>query len=191
MNNSGSQQLVPSPASLRRLAEVGLSAFPLAALEEASADAWAWCEATGDGTYCVLSRVLDMMDDWFPGEGHGVAVSFLRRVADILTRELPGVLKPCETRSTRRYPARSRVSPSSNAPAIAIWSRSGRNLARPSRDRSDGSALVTANGHRRRARRTTSAMCGLSGGGSMRGSTACSSKVKSSRSSATSSSAPM
>ena len=36
---------------------------------------------------------------------------------------------------------------------------------------------------RRRARRTTSAICGLSGGGSMRGSTACSSTVKSSPSS--------
>ena len=45
-------------------------------------------------------------------------------------------------------------------------------------------------GQRRRARRTTSAMCGVSGGGSMRSSTACSSTVKSSLSSRPRSSAP-
>jgi hypothetical protein len=52
------------------------------------------------------------------------------------------------------------------------------------------SVLSTPGGQRRRARRTTSAMCGVPGGGSIRGWTACSSTLKSPPSSRPRSSAP-
>jgi hypothetical protein len=51
-------------------------------------------------------------------------------------------------------------------------------------------AAAMGGGQRRGARRTTSAMCGVPGGGSIRGSTAYSSTVKSSPSSRPRSSAP-
>jgi hypothetical protein len=67
--------------------------------------------------------------------------------------------------------------------ANTLWWRTS--FSRTSKSRTLGAARSATP-----ARRTTSAMCGVSGGGSMRGSTACSSTVKSSPSNGARSSAP-
>jgi glyoxylase-like metal-dependent hydrolase (beta-lactamase superfamily II) len=76
----------------------------------------------------------------------------------------------------------ARRSPRTVAPGGKLKCRA-RSRAAYSARRGHAQRVVRAALQRRRARRTTSAMCGLSGGGSMRGSTACSSIVNASPSS--------
>jgi len=81
--------------------------------------------------------------------------------------------------------------PPASAPARLATSEAAPLPANPKPAASRGrSALAAPGGQRRLARRTTSAMCGVPGGGSIRGSTACSSTVKSSPSNRKRSSAP-
>lgn len=82
-----------SPESPRRLAELGLADLPPSQLGSVAESSWEWCEATGDGRYCLIWQILTMVDDWFgdPGEG-AMANNFFMRLDAILRRELPGVI---------------------------------------------------------------------------------------------------
>lgn len=83
-----------SQQQLRRLAEDGLAALPPSELGPLAVWCWEWCEATGDGRYCILSRLLKGIDDSFgdADEDGGVTQDFADRIDAVLARELPGVL---------------------------------------------------------------------------------------------------
>lgn len=53
------------PARLDRLASSGFSAVPPSAFADLAQDCWDWCEASGDGRYCSLSRMLTAVDAWW------------------------------------------------------------------------------------------------------------------------------
>src|SRR5437870_13663830 len=93
MTNSESQQSAPSPVSLQRLAEAGLANLPAERLLEVAEEAWSWGEATGDARYCLLWRMLHMINGWFgEGEGGALAAPVVEHIDDTIMRELPGVL---------------------------------------------------------------------------------------------------
>jgi hypothetical protein len=126
-------------------------------------------------------------------------------VVDLRRRRQPPIFDPQQILSHRSnfYPpsCRTRLLKANrlcrdrtfaNAPTARLWAVSAEHaclVARMeavrlrSRRRHLNFGGVGSYGQRRRARRTTSAICGWSGGGSMRGSTAYSSTVKSSPSS--------
>lgn len=83
-----------SRESLQQLVDGGLIALPPARLGEVAAWCWDWCEATGDGRYCGLSKTLEIISDWF--ERHdkygGVPTDTVRELDEFLARELPSVL---------------------------------------------------------------------------------------------------
>lgn len=84
--------MAPNPASLQRLAEVGVGDLPPAKLGETAEDSWAWGEATGDARFCILWRTLKMVDQWFGDEDGAVATAFCDRLDAVVTREMPGIL---------------------------------------------------------------------------------------------------
>lgn len=81
-------------ATLDRLAVGGFGEVP--ATELAGAAAWCsdWCDATGDGRFCILGDVLRAVDQWLNRHegGGGVPTALRDRISSELMSSLPAVL---------------------------------------------------------------------------------------------------
>jgi hypothetical protein len=76
------------------LASGGVAKGPPSILDELVPWCWDRGETTGDARYCSLSRSLGIIQNTFDeqGESGGVSSRFLRRVDEIITRNLSAVL---------------------------------------------------------------------------------------------------
>lgn len=77
-------------STLRRLAAEGFSAVPDSQLRDLAAWCQDWCEATGEGRYCILADMLARIDDWL-GE-HGVPVALFQQVELALGSWIPAIM---------------------------------------------------------------------------------------------------
>ncbi len=78
-------------STLRRLGEGGFDAVRVSQFPDLAAWCQDWCQATGDGRYCILARVLGMIDEWWSDQG--VPEELGREVERTLTSKIPAIIE--------------------------------------------------------------------------------------------------
>jgi hypothetical protein len=112
-------------ATLNRLAQSGFETVTGDELSTLAPWCRDWCEATGDGRYCIISDALASIDTWWSDHNDSVPAKLLEEISAVLRRDLPAVLSEDDLSSASMLAATMRRSIAQHLLPVSEWEARG------------------------------------------------------------------